>query len=207
MRLSHLSNWRSLLDKYFVHYIIICNSRSVSRSKVLYCIPHCCRTFQPRTFHPQASTPDFWTMNFSTPNFSTPDFSTPHFSTMNFSTPDFSTPYLGLKSPGLRSLGLKSSWLKSLGLKSLGLEGSCLKSPGLESSWLRSLGLKGLGLKLEVEKSGVEMSFNPLQNWRHVQYWVSAKNLINIKNKLLKYTLLGQNRPIKFNVSQIFWTN
>ena len=75
---------------------------------------------------------------------------------MNLPTPDFSTPDLGL-----RNLGLKSSWLKSLGLKSLGLEGSCLKSPGLESSWLRSLGLKGLGLKLEVEKSGVEMSFNP----------------------------------------------
>ena len=67
---------------------------------------------------------------------------------MNFSTPD-----LGLKSPGLRNLGLKSSWLKSLGLK----------SPGLESSWLKNPGLKGLGLKLGVEKSGVEMSFNPLE--------------------------------------------
>ena len=32
---------------------------------------------------------------------------------------------------------------------------------GLKSSWLKSLGLKGLGLKLGVEKSGVEMSFNP----------------------------------------------
>ena len=56
-----------------------------------------------------------------------------------------------MKSPGLRSLGLKSSWLKSLGLKNL----------GLESSWLKGLGLKGLELKLGVEKSGVEMSFNP----------------------------------------------
>jgi hypothetical protein len=36
-----------------------------------------------------------------------------------------------------------------------------LKSPGLESSLLKSSGLKGLGLKLGVEKSGVEMSFNP----------------------------------------------
>ena len=62
-------------------------------------------------------------------------------STPDFSTPDFSTPSLGLKNPGL-----ESSWLKSPGLKS-----SCLKSPGL----------KGLGLKLGVEKSGVEMSFNP----------------------------------------------
>jgi hypothetical protein len=32
----------------------------------------------------------------------------------------------------------------------------------LESSWLKSPGLKGLGLMLGVEKSGVEMSFNPL---------------------------------------------
>ena len=54
---------------------------------------------------------------------------------MNFPTPDFSTPDLGLKSLGLRSLGFKSSWMKG--------------------SWL-----KNLGLKLEVEKSGVEMSFN-----------------------------------------------
>ena len=52
---------------------------------------------------------------------------------------------MGLKNLGLRSLGLKSSWLKSL---------------GLESSWLKSPRLKGLGLKLEVEMSGVEMSFN-----------------------------------------------
>ena len=36
-----------------------------------------------------------------------------------------------------------------------------LKKSGLESSWLKSLGLKGLGLKLVVEKSGVEMNFNP----------------------------------------------
>ena len=48
----------------------------------------------------------------------------------------------------------------------MGLKGSCLKSlgllsPGLEISWLKSPGLKGLGLKLGVEKSGVEMSFNP----------------------------------------------
>ena len=89
--------------------------------------------------------------NFSTPDFSTPDLSTLDFSTMNFPTPDFSTPDLGLKSPGLRNLGLKSSWLKSLGLK----------IPGLKSSWFKNLGLKGLGLKLGVEKSGVEMSFNP----------------------------------------------
>ena len=54
---------------------------------------------------------------------------------------NFPTPGLGLKSPGLRNLGLKTSWLKSLGVE----------SPGL----------KGLGLKLGVEKSGVEMSFNP----------------------------------------------
>ena len=33
---------------------------------------------------------------------------------------------------------------------------------GLKSSWLKNPGLKGLGLKLGVEKSGVEMSFNPL---------------------------------------------
>ena len=39
-----------------------------------------------------------------------------------------------------------------------------MKSPGLESSWLKSLGLKGLGLKLGVEKSGVEISFNPPDN-------------------------------------------
>jgi hypothetical protein len=32
---------------------------------------------------------------------------------------------------------------------------------GLKSSWLKSPGSKGLGLKLGVEKSGVEMSFNP----------------------------------------------
>ena len=38
---------------------------------------------------------------------------------------------------------------------------SWLKSPGLKISWLKSLGLKGLGLKLGVEKSRVEMSFNP----------------------------------------------
>ena len=48
---------------------------------------------------------------------------------------------------GLKSLGLKSSWLKSLGLK---------------SSWLKSLGLTGPELKLGVEKSKVEMSFNPM---------------------------------------------
>ena len=35
---------------------------------------------------------------------------------------------------------------------------------GLKSSWLKSPGLKGLGLKLGVEKSGVEMSFNPFAN-------------------------------------------
>ena len=35
---------------------------------------------------------------------------------------------------------------------------------GLKSSWLKSPGFKGLGLKLGVEKSGVEMSFNPLFN-------------------------------------------
>ena len=39
---------------------------------------------------------------------------------------------------------------------------SWLKSPGLKSSWLKSLGLKGPGLNLGVEKSRVEMSFNPL---------------------------------------------
>ena len=61
----------------------------------------------------------------------------------------------------MKNPGLESSWLKSLGLKSPGLESSWLKNPGLESSWLKSLGLKGLGLKLGVEKSGVEMSFNP----------------------------------------------
>ena len=33
---------------------------------------------------------------------------------------------------------------------------------GLKSSWLKSPGLKGLWLKLGIEKSGVEMSFNPL---------------------------------------------
>ena len=32
--------------------------------------------------------------------------------------------------------------------------------PLFKTSWLKSLGLKDLGLKLEVEKSGVEMSFN-----------------------------------------------
>ena len=32
---------------------------------------------------------------------------------------------------------------------------------GLKSSWLENPGLKGLGLKLGVEKSGVEMTFNP----------------------------------------------
>ena len=35
-----------------------------------------------------------------------------------------------------------------------------LKSPGLKSSWLKSLVLISPGSKLEVEKSGVEMSFN-----------------------------------------------
>ena len=89
------------------------------------------RKFQPRTFEPHAWTPDL--------------------SILDFSTTDFSTQDLGMKSPGLRSLGLKSSWLKSLELK----------SPGLKSSWLKNLGLKGLGLKLGVEKSGVEISFNP----------------------------------------------
>ena len=59
---------------------------------------------------------------------------------------------LGVGKSGLRSLGLKSSWLKSLGL-----ETSWLKSPGL-----KSLGLKSLWLKLGVEKSRVEMYFNPL---------------------------------------------
>ena len=48
-------------------------------------------------------------------------------------------------------------FLLALGLKSPGLESSWLKS-----SWLKSLGLKGLGLKLGVEKSKVEMSFNPI---------------------------------------------
>ena len=42
----------------------------------------------------------------------------------------------------------KNSWLKTQGLK----------SQGLKSQWL-----KGPGLKLWVEKSGVEMSFNPLK--------------------------------------------
>ena len=85
---------------------------------------------------------------------------------MNFSTLDFSTPDLGLKSPGLSSLGLKSSWLKSLGLK----------NPGLERSWLKSLGLKGLGLKLGVEKSGVEMSCNPVQVERYYHLFLCVIN-------------------------------
>ena len=41
--------------------------------------------------------------------------------------------------------------------------GKFLLALGLKSSWLKNLGLKGLGLKLEVEKSGVEMSFNLLE--------------------------------------------
>ena len=35
---------------------------------------------------------------------------------------------------------------------------------GLKSSWLKCPGLKGLGLMLGVEKSGVEMSFNHLND-------------------------------------------
>ena len=70
----------------------------------------------------------------------------------------------------------KSSWLKTLGLKCPVLK--CLlfwwledistpdfstqdfSTPWFRNSWLKSLGLKGLGLKLDVEKSGVKISFN-----------------------------------------------
>ena len=77
---------------------------------------------------------------------------------------------------------MKSSWLKSLGLKchlcrrlmdistpdfsTPWFKNSWLKSPGLKSSWSKILGLKGQGLKLGVEKSGVEMSFNPYKAWK-----------------------------------------
>ena len=38
----------------------------------------------------------------------------------------------------------------------------------LKSSWLKRPGLRGLGLKLGVEKSEVEMSFNPIHGLRMV---------------------------------------
>ena len=38
----------------------------------------------------------------------------------------------------------------------------------MKSSWFKSLGLKGPGLKLGVEKSRVEMSFNPTEIFEEI---------------------------------------
>ena len=76
------------------------------------------------------------------PQASTRKLSTPDFSIMNFSAPHFSI------------MNFSTPWLKTL----------WLKSPVLKSLWLKSLGLKGPELNLGVEKSGVEIFLNPLQN-------------------------------------------
>ena len=87
-------------QKSAFNWLCNCVCHKWGHTIIYRCIPHCCRTFQPRTIHPQASTPDFSTL----------DFSTPSLSIMNFSTMIFSTRVL------------KSSWLKSQRLRFAGLK-------------------------------------------------------------------------------------
>ena len=73
----------------------------------------------------------------------------------------------------LLALGLKSSWLKS--------------------SWLKSLGLKGLRLKLRVEKSGLEMSFNPRLTL--FKEFLCRENLITFDISNTTYHIVASTSP------------
>ena len=93
-----------------------------------------------------------WLRDISTQDFSNPSFNPGPFNPRLFNQ-EFFIPGLS-NHEFFNSMGLKSSWLKN----------SWLKSPGLKSSFLKSLWLKGPGLKLGVEKSGVEMFFNQMDD-------------------------------------------